>query len=225
MTASHEATAPKHDAKTKAVALGTTAITIASIDVELPNKFGPGHVLTDSEAKALDALYRRQYANNKNAAFAAWEKKAKAWDESTASDKGERPVNPCTPDALLSDYVSYAPQVGASTETQREKDQKEAVQRAVVEVFAEHNAALAAGKPGILGSKPVALPKADRRAGITAEQALAARVALGEKLVASGKHTARVQRHLDAIIAEREATKKADAPVTAEVASVDEIGF
>src|SRR6266849_4944923 len=103
--------------------IATVTVTIAGIDVALPVKFSTGHILSDAEAKVIDAAYRRQFANNQNAAFASWEKKAKEWD---AKPEGERPVNPCTESKMQEVYVSYVPQVGQSQQTALEKMRIEA---------------------------------------------------------------------------------------------------
>ena len=47
--------------------LPTVTIEIAGLQVTLPVKFGTGHVLTETQAKVLDAAYQRQFTNNQNA--------------------------------------------------------------------------------------------------------------------------------------------------------------
>lgn len=199
---------PKVETPAK-VDLGVTKVTIAGIDVELPNKFGAGHVLSEVEAKVLDSAFRRQFANNQNAAFKAWEEKAKKWDESTATDKGERPVNPCSDEAMLAAYVAYVPNVGAAGQTQAEKDRYAAGLRAVTELFEEHNAARAAGNPkGTLGLEvDLGFLRTNKAAGVTAEKVQAHKDGWVNKVLASAKQADRVQRHLDAILAERGSAK------------------
>lgn len=194
----HKDSAPQGNAPVAPEASSVT-VTIAGIDVALPNKFNAGHILSEAEAKVIDAAYRRQFANNQNAAFAAFEKKAKDWDASTAADKGARPVNPCSDSAMLEAYKAYVPQVGASQQTALEKARLEAGLRALHEMMSEHNALIDAGKPGFMGPKHVALKKG--------KGAAEARDGLIAKVLASTKQAERVQRHLDAVLAERGAAK------------------
>lgn len=183
--------------------VSTVTVTIAGIDVSLPVKFSTGHILTDAEAKVIDAAYRRQFANNQNAAFAAWEKRVKDWEASTASDKGEKPSNPCTDSAMLEAYTSYVPQVGASQQTALEKARQEAGLRALHELMSEHNAKLEAKEEGyaFFGKEPVTLKKG--------KGAAEARDALVANLLKSVKQAERIQRHLDAILSEKGADKGA----------------
>lgn len=200
--------APKVDSAPAVVPAVT--VTIAGIDVSLPVKFATGHILTDAEAKVIDAAYRRQFANNQNAAYAAFEKKAKEWDASTASDKGDKPSNPCTDSAMVEAYKGYVPQVGASQQTALEKARQEAGLRALHELMSEHNALIEEKKAGyaFFGAKPVALKKG--------KGAAEARDALVANLLKSVKQADRIQKHLDAILAEKGATKD-----TPEAASLD----
>src|SRR5579862_9198320 len=85
-----------------------TTVTIAGVDAPLPLKFYPGQIFEDVTARIANKHREQQYANNRNAAFNAWEKRAKAWDEANAQGKAEgaRPENPCTLEKLLADYVA-----------------------------------------------------------------------------------------------------------------------
>lgn len=210
-----QANKPHDDAGagSQVTAPATVTVTIAGIDIALPVKFGAGHILTDAEAKVIDAAYRRQFANNQNAAFAAWEKKAKEWDASTASDKGERPTNPCTDAKMLETYVAYVPNVGAAGQTSMEKARQEAGLRALHEMIAEHNALIDEGKPGFMGPTHVALAKG--------KGAAEARDALVAKVLASTKQAARVQKHLDAVLAEKGSAKDAPEAKVIDAASID----
>lgn len=193
--------------------VATTTVTIAGIDVALPMKFNAGHVLSDTEAKVIDAAYRRQFANNQNAAFKAFEEKLKAWEANTASDKGEAPANPCSEVAMIAAYGSYVPQVGAASQTSLEKARLEAGLRALHEMMSEHNALIDEGKPGTMGAAKVALAKG--------KGAAEARDALVAKVLASTKQADRVQRHLDAVLAERGSAKSAPEAKTLDAASIE----
>ena len=59
--------ATENGAAPSAQSAATVTIEIAGNDVTLPVKFAPGHVLTDAQAKVLDAAYQRQFTNNQNA--------------------------------------------------------------------------------------------------------------------------------------------------------------
>lgn len=211
-------------AKAPAADLGVTKVTIATLDVDLPNKFGTGHILSDVEAKVLDAAFRRQFANNQNAAFKAWEDKVKAYDALDAAGKakaGERPANPCTDAHMLELYATYVPSVGAAGQTQAEKNKYNAGLRAVAELFEEHNALLAAKKPGFLGNAPIGFMKTNTKGGVTADAVQAHKDAWVAKILASEKQADRVQRHLDAIIAEQGAKKDTPDVQAVDVASID----
>ena len=171
----------------------TVTTTIANIDIALPVRFVAGHVLSEVEAKVIDAAYRRQFKNNQDAAYKAWEGKC-----TTAIAKGEaEPANPCTAEKLLELFVTYHPQVGSDGASALEKAKQEAGLRALIELIDEHNVEHKATGKGPLGAAPFKLP-----AGKGSADAKAALVA---KVLASPKQASRVQRHLDAVLAERKA--------------------
>lgn len=184
----------------------TKATTIAGIDVELPLKFYPGMILTDVTAKIADAHCQRQFANNRNAAFSAWEKKAKAWDESTDANKGERPANPCTAEALLNDYVAYLPSVGESQQTSLEKMRLEAGRLVWLELIDEHNALIEAKQESprakLFGTTKVA-PKKGKGAAEEREFWV-------EKVLSAKSLVERVQTHIDRLVSEAKDTKPAE---------------
>jgi hypothetical protein len=187
---------------------GTVDTTIAEIDVPLPVRFIAGHVLTDAEAKVIDAAYRRQFKNNQDAAFTAWEKKRDA-----ATAKGEEPpANPCNEDALLKAYLAYAPNVGSDQMSSLEKAKIEACLRAWAEIIDEHNALLASGQPSPLGSTPRSMP--------IGKGAPEARDAMVAQIANSVKQAPRVQKHLAIVLAESKAKVKKPSIVAP---SVDEI--
>jgi hypothetical protein len=187
---------------------GTVDTTIGEIDVPLPVRFVTGMVLSDAEAKVIDAAYRRQFKNNQDAAFTAWQKKRDA-----AIAKGETPpVNPCSEEALLKAYLAYAPNVGTDQMSSLEKAKYEACLRAWSEIIDEHNALLASGQPGVLGSTIRSMP-----AGKGAQEARDAMVA---QITNSVKQAPRVQKHLELVLAENKAKVKKPSVVAP---SVDEI--
>lgn len=175
----------------------TTATTIAGIDVELPAKFFAGMTYNDITAKITDAAVRRQFANNQNAAFAAWEKKAKAWDESTASDKGERPANPCTADAMLEAFKTYLPKVGEASQTALEKMREEAGLLVLHELISQHNAAVDAKDAG---NYVKAFPAGEKVALKKGKGAAEEREAWVAKVLRSASLNDRVQAHIDALV-------------------------
>lgn len=201
-------TAPQGDAQ-----VDTVTKNIADIDVSLPVRWKAGDPLTDILARVVNEAVMRQFANNKNAAFKAWQEKVKA-----AGDDQEKikvaGSNPCTAEKLLADYVDYLPSVGTDRETAMEKARNLAGERAVKEVFAEHNDAVKANGKGPLGALPVVWPVAIK-GKVTAEQAKDKRVALIERMLASPKQAERVQKHLDIILAEQAVEKPVvvDTPV------------
>src|SRR5579859_1683754 len=123
----------------------TVTITIADLQVTLPVKFLPGHVLTDNQAKVLDAAYQRQFTNNQNAN--ATSRKAaleKLGDKATDADRAK--YAPRTAAELAADYVDYEPSVGGGPRLgSMEKMRHDATWSAWVQLVTEHNAAVASG--------------------------------------------------------------------------------
>lgn len=194
----------------------TITQTIAGIDVALPVRFRVGHTLTETEAKVIDAAYRRQYKNNKDAAFAAWEKKVK--------DKGadEAGANPCDAASLLKDYADYAPNVGREGQTSLEKLRWEAGLLTLRDLIDEHNADITrqigekveAVKGLYFGNTFAKMPVGKG----SAEQ----KDVLVQKVLAASKFTDRVQAHIDALTAEAKASKGTP---EASAISVDALSF
>lgn len=208
-------------ASAAAPVVGSVKTEIAGVEIELPVKFVVGHVLSEAEAKALQAHYMRQFANNKNAAFKAWEVKAAAYDAAKALGKaeGERPANPTASVSLLADWTGYAPNVGAAGQTSLEKTRDEAATRRLVEMIAESNEHIASGGVSgvrhFKGTDPAKLP--------SGKGAADAKAAIVARILASEKQAAHVQRHVDAILAEREAAKAS--PATAKAVGADDLDF
>src|SRR5580692_4416489 len=88
--------------------LGTVTIEIAGMELTLPVKFGPGHVLTENQAKVLDAAYQRQFTNNENAMAKS---RAEAL-EKAKTDEERAAKAPLTASAIAALYTAYEPSVG-----------------------------------------------------------------------------------------------------------------
>ena len=170
---------------------GTVEIEIAGLQVTLPVKFVAGMVLTDNQAKVLDAAYQRQFTNNQNAlAKARADKLAKA---TTDEDKAKHAALSAT--ALAALYTDYEPSVGGRNglETLR----KEAAWKALLKMVAEHNEAVRTGGAPVMvkaGKSIVTIAKGTKDASV-------------QNMLAKPEYAERVQIELDALLAEREANK------------------
>lgn len=183
--------------------LGNVTIEIAGIDVTLPVKFGPGMVLTDSQAKVLDAAYQRQYTNNKNAgAKSRAEALAKATD-----DAGRAKYAPYTAAELVADYADYEPSVGGSRIGSMEKIRNDAAWRMWTAMIADHNASVAqggepviakAGQKQIPGLKPVR--DGNGKVTVTVQEQ---RDRLIARMLTMPEYAERIQVQVDAILAEK----------------------
>jgi len=189
----------------------STTLKIADIDVTVPLKFVPGHVLTDTQARILDAAYQRQFINNQNAlAKARTERLAKA------STDAERAVNaPLSAEDIAALYADYEPNVGREARgSTLDRLRATAAWRVWSDTVVAHNKSVAmGGEPVIVraGRGPVRLMTAPRRAKGTSdaahEQAMAdfesAKAALIAKLLATPVYAERIQTVLDSMAAEK----------------------
>ena len=109
------------------------------ITVNLPVRFFPGDVLTETTADILQAAVVRQYINNVNANI-----KNRAERYAKATDDAGRAANaPLTAEQIAADFTNYLPNVSSSSRgTTMEKLRAEAAWQAWVDVVAEHNAAV-----------------------------------------------------------------------------------
>jgi len=205
--------------------LGTIEIEIAGHNVVLPVKFGPGHVLTENQAKVLDAAYQRQFTNNQNAmAKARAEKLTKA-----TTDAERAAAAPLTASALAGLYATYEPNVGGSRMGSMEKLRMDAALAVWLDMISEHNTAIDAGQPSPVFKQTLKLVvplRATKMADGTTQTVddwrnLNANNVLNAK---SPKVQARLQSKIDTMLAEREAAKSAT-PSTAVVASFSEDDF
>ena len=172
----------------------TVAIEIAGVTVNLPLKFAAGHVLTDKQAKILDAAYQRQFRNNQEA-----NAKARADRFSKATTDAERSANrPLTGAEVTALYGDYEPTVGGSGSgaSAAEKLKTDVAWRFWISLVAEHNKAVTSGAAPVIakaGMKQVKIAEPPRKQkGQTDEAAKAAREAFDaersvfiEKLYAS----------------------------------------
>lgn len=227
-TAVQEAAAAQAEAAQEAAdetGAAATVLKIADIDVTVPLKFAPGHVLTDTQARILDAAYQRQFINNQNAlAKARTERLAKATTDA------ERVANaPLSADQIAALYETYEPNVGREARgSTLDRLRATAAWRVWTDTVVAHNKSVAAGGAPVIvraGNAPVRLMTAPRKAKGTADdahaQALAdfesAKAALIAKLLTTPVYAERIQTVLDSMAAE-----KAPAGVaTATVAGAD----
>ena len=214
--------------------LGTVTIELAGVNVQLPVKFGPGHVLTDAQAKVLDAAYQRQFTNNQNAMG-----KARAENFAKATTDAERlKYAPLSATALAALYTDYEPSVGGTRTSSIEKMRLEAAWRVWVEMVEAHNASVKDGTPPVFAKRAgrnVPLPSTailvtdETGKPIMGTDGKQQKVTLQEQrdnlangLLARPEFADRIQAMLDKVQAEKGKSKdKADA--TESVASVDDL--
>lgn len=235
----HETAAP---APAAAAAPETVAVELGGVSVPLPRKFMAGPVvLTANQALILDAAYQRQFKNNQDAnAKARAEAYAKATTDEARADKA-----PLTAEQYIALYRDYEPAVGGAPRLgSMEKLRQEAGWRFWVGHVAEHNKLVAAGQTGLIAKaqgKQVALLRAPTKAetklatGLTGEaldkahkEALdtfntGTKPAFVSKLLAFPMYAEGVQIALDAIMAERGASKAKEATVTVDTVSSDDL--
>lgn len=184
--------------------IGNVTIEIAGIEVTLPLKFQLGHVLSDSQAKILDAAYQRQYTNNMNAnAKARGERLAKATTDA------ERAANVAmTADEIALAYSDYEPNVGSGPRaTTMEKIRQDAAWRMWTSLVTAHNASVSAGGHPVIakaGSKQVPSLKPIRDAnGKVTVTVGDQRERMVARILTMPEYADAVQENVDAILAER----------------------
>lgn len=92
----------------------TVTLEIAGTDVTLPLKFAPGHVLTDAQAKILDAAFQRQFTNNQNAGHTARQKKLAEATTDAEKAAAQEAIAKFNAEHLASLYADYTPAVGGT---------------------------------------------------------------------------------------------------------------
>ena len=190
--------------------VGSVQIEIAGLEVTLPVKFAIGHVLTENQAKVLDAAYQRQFTNNQNASAKS---RAEAFAKAT-TDAERNAKTPLTAAEIAALYSDYEPSVGGTPrQSTMEKLRSDAAWRAWVAMVTEHNDSVAKGGSPVIakaGNKPVQLP--------SGKGAVEKREAMSAMLLTLPAYAARIQVQLDAILAER-GTKKPEVAADTVVAS------
>jgi hypothetical protein len=192
-------------ANTSALAngLGNVTIEIAGLEVTLPVKFGPGHVLTDSQAKVLDAAYQRQFTNNQNASAKS---RAEALEKATTeADRAAKA--PLTASAIAALYTDYEPSVGGTRIGSMEKIRNDAAWRMWTAMIADHNASVSQGGQPVIakaGMKqiPGLKPQRDANGKVTVT-VQSQRENLVARILTMPEYAERVQTQVDAILAER----------------------
>lgn len=200
------------DSENAATAPRLVSIEIAGMDVSLPLKFAAGHVLTENQAKVLDAAYQRQFTNNQNALA-----KSRAEALAKATTDAERAAKaPLTAQQIAALYADYEPNVGGTPrQSAMERIRSDAAWRFWTSHVKAHNDAVANGGDPVIakaGKKPVNLPrnwKEKQADGTIVERN--DRDALVEALLAHSAYKDRIQEHVDAIMAERGKDKPASA--------------
>lgn len=179
---------------------GTVTIEIAGMEVTLPVRFSAGQIITENQAKVLDAAYQRQFTNNQNAL-------AKA--RTDGSNKTAQP----DADGLAALYQDYEPSIGGSRTGSMEKNRQEAAWRFWTAHVKDHNDSIQrGGEPVIVkaGKQAVALPRNTKE--------VPARDNLVASLLAHPDYQDRIQTYLDMILAEK---GKGAATATAQVSATD----
>lgn len=208
---SHEAVsaANGHDATGTAQ---TVTIEIADMQVTLPVKFSPGMVLTDAQARILQAAYERQFTNNENAL---------AKSRTEGKNKTPQP----TAEELALKFSTYEPNVGGTRIGSMEKIRNDAAWRMWSGLVAQHNASILrggepviakAGKSAVPALKPSRGP--DGRVTITVQEKRDSMVA---RILTMPEYADKVQAEIDAILAEKgKGTEVANSASTVEVDSL-----
>jgi hypothetical protein len=166
-TADHAAAGGGNGQDTTALASGTVDVPMAEIDlkqagfkISVPYKFSAGHILTDHEAKVLDAAYQRQFRNNEDAnAKARAERLAKAIAENDAAGIEEN--QPWTAERIAARYATYQPAVGDTVRLSTlERMRYQAAEMVWNDITARHNKAVIAGAAPVIAALVTADGKA-----------------------------------------------------------------
>lgn len=216
------------DTAAEASAPQTVTIEIAGLQVTLPVKFLPGHVLSDNQAKVLDAAYQRQFTNNQNAnAKSKVDALVKLGDKASDADRAKYAALTVAEIAAL--YPDYEPSVGGGPRLgSMEKMRHDATWSAWVALVTEHNSAIQAGGEAVITKAGKASVKVgyiipssktkDETEEAFAERKTAAqnaRTAFIERMLGMPAYVDRIQQQLDRILAERGKAKdaaKSDTP-------------
>ena len=129
----------------------------AGFKILVPYKFSAGHVLSDNEAKILDAAYQRQFRNNQDA-----NAKARALRYQAAKTDAEREENkPLTAAEIAALYTDYQPAVGDTLRLSTlERMRYEAAEMVWNDITARHTKAVIAGGAPVIAALVTADGKA-----------------------------------------------------------------
>ena len=130
-----------------AAPLALTTIEISGLQVTVPLKFRPGHMLTETQARILDAAYQRQFINNQAANI-----KARGERLAKATTDAERAANAVqTAEQIAALYTDYEPAVGGTPrQSALEKLRHDMAHRYWTARVASHNEALRTGMPPVI---------------------------------------------------------------------------
>lgn len=206
------------ETETSTVALGINTIEINDTEVSVPVMFGPGHVLTENQAKVIQAAYERQFTNNQNA---------------LAKSRSEGKNTTPQPDAakLAEMFQTYEPSVGGTPrQSTMDKLRNEAAWRMWTALVAAHNdnvvkngtspdykPVIARAKNGVVNTTFRAVKAADGTVETTAQQQ---KDTFTAALLAAPHYAEAIQTVLDAIMAER-GTKPAASTDTVVASGMD----
>lgn len=193
------------------VPVETVSIEIAGIEVALPVKFHTGHVLTDAQAKVLDAAYRRQFTNNHSAMAAA----RKVQFNKAVDDAGRANYPTWTAAQYQAAYTDYEPTIGGRTGG-LENLRNDAAWRVFLSMVVDHNKDVANGGQGLLKGgavgKPFNVPSGKGSAEF--------REKMAGNVLRSDKYSTAVQTQVDLLLAER-AAKKTDKAAKVDLGTID----
>jgi hypothetical protein len=150
---------PREGANGATPSVPTVTIEIAGLNITLPLKFRPGHVLTENQAKILDAAYARQFTNNQNANAEA---RAKRFAKDAKAEDA-----PLSAAALAALYTDYEPAVGGGVRQSGLETLRHATAwRFWTTLVAEHNKSVSTGGVPVItkaGTKQVTIAPAPRK--------------------------------------------------------------
>lgn len=211
--------APADETQANGTEPALVTIEIAGLEVALPLKFQLGHVLTDNQARVLDAAYQRQFTNNQNALA-----KSRAEALAKATTDAERTAKaPLTVAQLADLYINYEPNVGGTPrQSAMEKIRADAAWRMWTAMVSQHNKSIMSavdaegkfiGAPVIVkaGSSIVPMPKAFTTEDGTKVTMQDQKDNLISRILTMPEYSDRVQVQIDAIMAER-GSKKPEVP-------------
>jgi len=220
---------------TRTITVGKESDGTVPVDVVIPVRWTPGMVMDEYTATCVQLYHERQFVSTHNANA---KNRAAAFAKAT-TDKEREANKPWSAEEYAKAFASYqVSHRGKPSLSALETLRQETAETLYAEIVNAHNAAIAAGQPGILkitGPAKVNRPLTAKQAkdkGLTPEQHAAdtaaveaANTKIIAALCASTKHgpiiEARVQAELAARKAKAEAAKAAGSGAVATVVNVD----